>query len=347
MSRGIKFIHCADVHIGAIFSSLGDLAASRREDVKLAFEKVIGLADEERADLLLISGDLCEQEYARKSTLYYLNDQFSKIPSTEIFIIPGNHDLELFGRKQDFHWSDNVHILNSHEPSFFLERLNTQVYSSFGDYHTIDNERINILLYHGTVDMNFEDLYNPISSIELKSLGMDYIALGHFHNRIDAIHNPGSLEPLGFDEEGEHGVYVGTIRKNQPIDVKFQRIARCQYKNLEVSIASLENLSPLKDPSNTLVKVVLKGLQGYSIDQAEIRERLGKNLMFLKVSDETLEQYDFERIKTESGLKGEFVREMLRQIELVSYPKQKNILTNALYYGLEALTYGKINPISI
>jgi len=37
---------------------------------------------------------------------------------------------------------------------------------------------------------------------------MDYIALGHFHNTLrgvgksENIYNPGSPEPLGFDEEG-------------------------------------------------------------------------------------------------------------------------------------------------
>jgi len=68
------------------------------------------------------------------------------------------------------------------------------------------------------VDLDFKDSrYNPMSSGELALLGMDYIALGHFHNTLrgvgksENIYNPGSPEPLGFDEEGEHGVFIGRI----------------------------------------------------------------------------------------------------------------------------------------
>jgi len=51
-----------------------------------------------------------------------------------------------------------------------------------------DPRYINILLVHGTVDLDFKDSrYNPMSSGELALLGMDYIALGHFHNTLRGV----------------------------------------------------------------------------------------------------------------------------------------------------------------
>ena len=75
-----------------------------------------------------------------------------------------------------------------------------------------DKNKINILLTHGTLDgnKNEEMLYNPISKTELKSIGFDYVGLGHIHKisyNEEANQNivyPGSLISFGFDELGEH-----------------------------------------------------------------------------------------------------------------------------------------------
>jgi len=62
-----------------------------------------------------------------------------------------------------------------------------------------------------------KNAWNPLQSSTLDRLEMDYIALGHFHSRLEGvgakhnIFNPGSPEPLGFDEEGSHGIFIWVL----------------------------------------------------------------------------------------------------------------------------------------
>ena len=82
------------------FSSLGNLkgkAAQRRNEIKEAFTRIIDLSVAEKADFLLICGDLYEHGYVKKSSLNFLCREFERIPGTKVIIIPGNHDPYLPG----------------------------------------------------------------------------------------------------------------------------------------------------------------------------------------------------------------------------------------------------------
>lgn len=265
--KRIKFVHCADIHLDAPFISLGikdnnsftSKSALRRMDLKNTFKNIMKLAQDEGAGYIFISGDLYEHSYVRKSTINYVNGIFKSLDNDKIkvFIAPGNHDPWAKGSYYvDFEWADNVYILAGDKTHVCFEEEGICIYgpgafpgifmqdgfSDFSDVKTgnrslgiersINRDFINILLVHGTLDLNIgQDTYNSISSRKLESLGMDYIALGHFHKRTDSIgdlgiiYNPGSPEPLGFDEPGEHGVYVGSIvkRENEEkfLNVKF------------------------------------------------------------------------------------------------------------------------------
>ena len=120
----------------------------------------------------------------------------------------------------------------------------------------INHDNINILLAHGTVDLDIDgNSYNPMTSLELAALGIDYVALGHFHKRIDniggkgIIYNPGSPEPLGFDEPGEHGVYIGTIVKKEVNSSNYSNhsdhLDHLNYLNRPVNLNCIGNLNNL------------------------------------------------------------------------------------------------------
>ena len=91
----VKFIHCADVHMDMPFSSIGagdGKSSLRRQDLREVFSKITDAAKKEKADLLLISGDLYEHRYVKKSTINYINELFNGIPDVRVLILPGNHD---------------------------------------------------------------------------------------------------------------------------------------------------------------------------------------------------------------------------------------------------------------
>lgn len=374
----IKFLHCADVHLDSPFSSLGDnghRASKRRHDLIEVFCDIINIAAREKVDMLFISGDLYEHEYVKKSTISIINEKFREIPDVQVFVLPGNHDPYMESSYYShFNWSKNVTIMNASKSGIFLKETGTVLhctgFTSFNQYNRLpdttlhsDRQYINILLAHGTVDLNIgTNGHNPLNSEILGKMGMDYIALGHFHNRIDdvgrkgVIYNPGSPEALGFDEPGEHGVYIGTLEKHgagaSSLEMEFIKTGKRAYEVMDVNINGCENDlqvlgqldNALSDKSDKqLYCINLKGYVDfrYKVDVRLIQEKLESKAFYIKVKDQTCPDYDFDRIKKEPGIKGIFVRKMESLILNASTEEAKNY-KRALYYGMEALEKGKV-----
>lgn len=376
----IKFLHFSDLHLDMPFSSIGagnGKSLTRRKDLKKVFRRIIQVADMEKVDLVLIGGDLYEHDYVRKSTINFINEGFKTIPDIKIFIIPGNHDpYTIDSYYRNYEWSNNVYILNADNPVFTPEDMGVRIYGAGLDGRSgmgplidgtepVNAALINILLIHGTVDMNIgKNIYNPFESSRLDSLGVDYIGLGHFHKQFCAsgsrgtIYNPGSPEPLGFDEIGEHSVLIGTIsketREKASLKVRPVYVNEKSYEHIEIDANGCNNDEQViqkvsealngKDCSSVLARVVLRGYveQGYKVGKEYISSQFDDKIFFMKLVDETIPDYDFETMKSEPGLRGLFVRKMLSLIESCDDKKRADILRKALYMGMEGLEKGEI-----
>ena len=192
----MRFIHMADIHFDSPFSVLSsreNLSNKRRLSQREAFKKVIEYIKEEQIPYLFISGDLYEQEYIKESTIEFINNLFTTIPNTKIFISPGNHDPYLNNSFYNtFNWSTNVTIFNSQIKIIELEKLDIYGYG-FSDFYCTNSkvdeiqiknkEKINILITHASLDASktLDMQYNPINSSKLKEIGFNYVALGHIH----------------------------------------------------------------------------------------------------------------------------------------------------------------------
>lgn len=372
--RKIKFLHCADIHIDCPFSSLdANLSKKRKQTLKDVFSNIINIAHSERVDFLFICGDLFEQNYTDLSSITFINECFKKIPNTKVLITCGNHDPAIKNSYYStFTWNDNVIIFKSHISYAYFDESDTYVYGSsftafeesectIPNFDLIDDKGINIFLTHGTLDLNVKNSkYNPLDIGFLKQFGMDYIGLGHFHNKFikDTIYNPGSPEPLGFDEVGEHGVFLVSIDKTNDLkmDVKFINTAISKYDFLELNIPSIDNdllvidtiknklANTIKDPSNALLQVLLKGYvkQGCTLDFDYINSSLSRDYLYIKIIDDTALDYDWESIAKEPGIRGLFVSRMLKKISNEPDEKQKKVLYLALQYGMQAIDNSKV-----
>lgn len=220
----MKFVHIADLHFDIPFTTLETrkLSEQRRLEQRNAFKKIIEYIKENKIPYLFICGDLYEHEYIKKSTIEYINKLFETIPETKIYITPGNHDPYIKDSYYaNYEWASNVKIFKEEIEKIEEENLCIYAYG-FEDFYMKkskeeqieieDKSKINILLTHGMLDgnKNEEMLYNPISKTKLKSLGFDYVALGHIHKisyKDEPEQNivyPGSLISFGFDELGKH-----------------------------------------------------------------------------------------------------------------------------------------------
>lgn len=161
----MRFIHIADTHFDTPFTNLSsknNFGKIRRLDQREVFKKIIQYIQENKIEYLLISGDFYEHEYIKKTTIEYINHLFGKIPQTQIFITPGNHDPYLKNSMYyNFEWNDNVKIFTSK-----IEKVSTpdgDIYGmGFEDfYHSgmnlddiiiEDKNKINILIAHGSLN---------------------------------------------------------------------------------------------------------------------------------------------------------------------------------------------------
>ncbi|HEY5584449.1 MAG TPA: DNA repair exonuclease [Ruminiclostridium sp.] len=378
--KQISFIHMADLHLDAPFSSLADVdkASIRRNELVNCLQSIVEKVRAQNVELLIISGDFFEDSSVRGSTILTAKNLFSELYKTEIIIIPGNHDPI---RENSYYkvskWSSNVHILEDSGQVLYLEKYNACIYNmgARGDVtkdcltifdKDISSERFNILIFHGTVDIPFEEEnYNSITSKEIFSLGMDYVALGHMHcysrlqNGRTVMINPGSPEPMGFDEEGEHGYIQGRIilsEENQKsVEAEFVHSATRHYYNVEINvnnctcaeeiIEKMRLAEQLKLFQTDLYSITFKGFvpKEYIIGIKSILEAFQQSCFFMKIKNQTSIQFDYEQYLEDPGIKGEFVRRILDMQENETLAERRETLHMALQYGLQAIESGRID----
>lgn len=357
----MKFVHLADLHLDAKFDSLSQingLPQKRRLEQRKALKKVIDYIKENNIEILLISGDLYEHKYIRKSSIEYIDKMFREIPDTQIFIAPGNHDPYI---KNSFYttynWSSNVHIFSENIEKIDLKEAHIYGFG-FTDFYCRESKieeikveepkDINILITHGSLDGGTDEQreYNPLRQTKLRQLDFEYIALGHIHKpyyneqKDQKIFYPGSTISLGFDELGKHGILVGEIEKNK-IKVEFKPIDTREYQEKEIDITELnsneeiiEKIQELPIQEENLYKVILTGKRYFELNIDEIMKLNGiENIV--KIKDKTKLGIDIEQIAKENNVKGIFVRNMLTRKEEENL--DDDFIEKAIEIGLEVL----------
>lgn len=383
--KTLKFIHCADLHLDAPFreTGAGTYADTRRKDIREAFSNIIDRVKSEKAQMLLICGDLYEHRTVGKGTMDWLYMVLSQA-GVPVLIIPGNHDPYLKNSwYRSWDWPENVKILSPDNPHLVMEDLCVNVYgmgfSSFRedkpDLSVVPppvKGYFNIMMIHGTLDMSFTNqAYKPVSSKELEELGYDYYAMGHFHRMRDdytlrKAFNPGSPEPLGFDEQGFHGAFIVNMTMDQDkTTIKAERFKTSvrSYHDKKLDITGCKNLEEVKmriiglleglRPDRDLMRITLAGRTDLSLETDTLTEYFSEDWFYIMIYNETQKSFDIEELEKDPSLKGAFVREIKSRIESIKkalendpdnteLKKEEEKLLLAMNYGLEALHSGRI-----
>ena len=353
----MKFIHIADVHIGARPDAAFPWGIQREKEILSSFNRMIDSCNEKQIDLLLIAGDLFHRQPLIRE-LKEINYCFEKLNNTQVVMIAGNHDyIGVRSHYIDFSWAKHVHLLKEEElDSIYLEEINTEVYGF--SYHTRDitearydkvypgcEERINILLAHAGDEKNV-----PIDKKKVQQNGFDYIALGHIHKPEilgERMAYSGSLEPLDKNENGERGYILGEIEKTNDtssIQISFVPSAVRQYYKLELLVTPRTTNGALQDQVKS--KIQEYGMEHiYSLDLTGLRDA---DILFSKedllefgnvieVEDQTIPDYDFDALYQENqdNIIGLFIKRIREEAE------QDTIAQKALYFGIEALLGAK------
>lgn len=362
----MKFIHIADVHLGATPDSNMSWAKERQKEIWDSFKNIVNVCNEEKADLLLIAGDLFhKQPLIReiKEVNYYL----SKLETARAVIMAGNHDY--IGARSNylgFKWDKRVHMfLKDSLEAIDFPDINTSIYGfsyftrdinepRYDDIQPIqilqDNigtmngedellsNRINILLAHGGDAKNI-----PMNRKILQDAEFDYIALGHIHKPeiiSERMAYSGSLEPLDKNEIGHRGYIIGEINSERDIYIRFVKSSHREYKKIMImsdedmtngSLVDRINEEIIKEGTHHIYQIYIEGIRDESIHyDKEAIYSLGN---IIEVIDRSVPDYDFDALYMENadnmiGMFIKYIRESKNQDE---------INKKALYYGIEAL----------
>lgn len=346
----MRFIHIADTHLGMQPDKEYPWSEARERENRESFVRIIELCRKEEPELLLIAGDLFHhQPLARE--MKDVDSLFASIPKTRVVIIAGNHDyISSVSRYNEHEWPENVTFFMKEElESVYFEDLNVEVYGLsfchrqihaplFKGVHPANRDHINILLMHGGEQANL-----PIDRNELAASGFNYIACGHLHTPIDitpTMRYCGSLEPLEKNSVGERGYIKGTIDEDGRVESEFVASSIRQYFKPVVTVN--HDTTQLKLESEIAEIIAENGRD--NIFTFFIRGRRDPEIRFdtetlklkgnvLDVEDETVPDYDIEKLREENGtnLLGEFIT------HIESCNEEEEIKRKALEYGILAL----------
>lgn len=363
----IAIAHLADLHLDAPFSALGASAASiRRQDLRDTFAAAVKYAASSGIRLMLLSGDLFDNEYASGQTAAFLARIMGEEPDIRFFIAPGNHDC-LSGRSvyRLTAFPDNVHIFESAMERVDIPGTDVTVYG-FGatapqsfdrplqGFHVGDEGRINIMAAHMTLTASPKnEPYIPVTAQDIAESGLTYLALGHIH-AFSGVQKagrtyyayPGCPEGRGFDECGPKGMLAGRVGR-QGCELSFVPLAKRTHEIVTADLSGVSDHYEAKTRiaaavwgllPQSLVRVVLSGqVKGdYLPEPAVLREACGE-FFYSELSDATTAGPELSELAAERTLRGLFVRRMTELSEKAKDERQKRLADRALRYGLKAL----------
>lgn len=343
----MRFIHIADVHLGAVPDSGCPWSVSREKEIWKTFQKVIEGIQKEKIDLLLIAGDLFHRQPLARE-LREVNYLFSSIPDTEVVWMAGNHDyLKENSAYKKITWAENVHGFFKQEmEEIYLPSIHTWVYGlSYTQKEICDNlyqgvtpngkSGHHILLAHGG-----DEKHIPFQKSDME--GFDYVALGHIHKPEILIENymayAGALEPLERNDMGVHGLILGEINDSPKTRIQFVPFACRSYENLDLTIhsgttqLSLERKVQdgiLQKGKQNIYRVRLKGYR--NPDMEFDGKRLSQTGNIVEIQDDTRPCYNMEKIRKEYA--GTLIEDYIQCFD----GKTGTVDQKALYYGIQAL----------
>lgn len=348
----MKFIHIADVHLGAKPDKNKPWAEERKNHGWQALTEVIARAEEEQVDLLLIAGDLFHRQPLLRE-LKEVNYQFSRLSCTQVVLIAGNHDfMNPDSYYRTFQWEQNVHFLKQETLEYIeLPMLRTRVYGLsywhrelktplYDNACIAEGNFLNILLAHGG-----DEKHIPFRAQEIVKAGFDYAACGHIHKPVQLVENrvvmAGALQPVDCNDMGEHGFFMGELTK-EGCCVSFYPLTYCEYAVMNIRITPKVTGGELEKfvreklaqaPEYMIYKIILTGFcdenTWLSTEVTDVLEKLDR---VVQVVNKSRPDYDFERMK--SQYKHQLIGKYIHAMEQLP---QDEVTKLALYYGVEAL----------
>lgn len=324
----MRIIHTSDVHLLSPLTSVlpEDKARTRRGEIISTFRRMTEEAVRLDARIFIIAGDLFDSERISGLGASAIIDAISRTPSVTYLYLPGNHEGNALSRL-GISLPRNLKIFGKCWTSFDFDDLTVfgrseNVEGMFSSLVT-DGKRKNIAVLHG--EAADKSTTNAVGFKEAENLGLDYIAMGHYHSY--SVHNVdrrckavycGTPEGRGFDEAHPCG-FVLIDTDGIGVSHRFIPFAKREIRIIRVDISDLVSTRLVEDEisralgkvlANDIVRLVITGkrAEGIKIVCRVIAERYEGQFFHLEVIDDTRAYIDYSSYKNDKTLKGEFIR---------------------------------------
>jgi DNA repair exonuclease SbcCD nuclease subunit len=271
----LRLIHTADVHLGARHTDLGNQAAAQRERQFAAFRATVDLALAEKADVLLVAGDLFDSNTQPRRSVERAVAELKRLTDAAIrvAIIPGTHDV--YDRASVYRAydlaamadlpadSDRLVVLTPEHPDVVYGILDLAIHgfvfptkraprSPLAGFDAASDGRArwHVGLIHGSLAIPGKTDADEVvfTSGEVAASHLDYLALGHWHStqrgRAGATSWAycGAPEPVAVDQDRAGMVLLVTLDERsgvRHVGVEERRVGRTRFDRLEVDAGTV------------------------------------------------------------------------------------------------------------
>ena len=304
----LRILHSADWQLGARFSQFSTHGIRLRESRLETLQRTLKLAETREVDVFLIAGDLFEDNQVDDGLVAATLDLFRVHTAFPIYILPGNHDPHtgpdsVWQRKAFLSAPAHVHVLRDAgvidlggNARLLASPLHQKQSTTDPSLKLVDlaaglpADVIKIGVTHGALAIESRHQPNdfPIALHAATRAGLDYLAVGHWHNWLTdtddgRIVMPGTPEPdrFGNDDSG-HVALVEIDAPGQAPRVEKLPVATLawhaltfDFLNPEASRAALSaTLAELSaSAARTVLRVTLTGTASPA-SLAEVRDWL-------------------------------------------------------------------------
>ena len=266
----MKFVHAADLHLDSPLRGLeaykddGAPVERIREATRQALCNLVELCLAERADFLLLCGDVFDDDWRDFHTGLFFMGQLMRLAEANIsvYLVRGNHD-SVSEITRNLKWPAHVKEFSSHSPETTVrEDLGVALHgrsfprravaeSWVAAYPAPRRGLINIGLLHTSAAGSTEHpTYAPCSLDELAAKGYEYWALGHVHQHQILHKSPwvvfsGNTQGRHANECGAKGCVIVEADHGEIVDVRHVPLDVVRWQRIDLVTQDSDDLDDL------------------------------------------------------------------------------------------------------
>ena len=288
----IRFVHAADLHLDSPFVGIRAVAPDNvarvlHDATFSAYDNIIKLCIDERADALLVAGDIYDSaDRSLRAQLKFV-DGLKRLDDAGIrsFVCHGNHDpLDGWEARLDYPpsctrfgsefeavpvFEDDLERAVVHGISYPTRDVYDNLVPRLG---AVDPNAFSIGLMHANVDGNADHAaYAPCSLADLEFSGISYWALGHVHtrqvlsDRSPTVVYPGNSQGRHPNEPGARGVYLVDVDDDGTVNLDFRAVDTVRWERPVLDISDMETEQDLIDGLHQGMEDALESSTGRSV----------------------------------------------------------------------------------